>query len=189
MRNDETKVYRIPENYIGEGRVFNGLFKTRNFVEAVIIFIIVAVPAHALVSKAGISVRIATPLCAGLFVAIFVYNGINGEPFSKGILTIIKFYSSRTIYVYEKTDSALKKAPSSSMSMDTSPINKFFSKLNNNKRETITYEDLIEGENYEKDGSYLNSLRFKTQKKNSAEIMSVYTTDASMDFTFEYGKE
>ena len=192
MREEDVKTYFIPENYLGDGRVLNGQFRTRNLIEAVIAFFIMAAPVHALVRGASIAARIAAPLCAGIFVAAFVYNGIDDEPFSKGLLSIFHYLRSKKLYIYENSEAALSKTPFESM-MDEdreSAIAKMYTKYKEGRRkEFISYNSLVEGENFEREGTYLKGLRYQTQKKKSTEIMTVYSADFSSDFTFIYGDE
>ena len=192
MRDEEVKTYFIPENYIGDDRVLNGQFKTRNLIEAIIAFFIVAVPAHELVKSASLSARISVPLCAGILLAIFVYNGIDNEPFSSGILSMLKYLRTKRLYIYEKSESALSKTPFESMLDEDreSAIQKMYAKYKEGRKtEFVSYNSLVEGENYEREGSYLKSLRYETQKKKSTDIMTVYSADFSSDFTFVYGEE
>ena len=192
MQEEEVKTYFIPENYLGDGRVLNGQFKTRNLIEAVIAFFLIAIPVHALVKNASIAARISVPLCAGIFIAVFVYNGIDDEPFSTGLFSIFHYLRSRKLYIYEKSEAALSKTPFESMLDEDrdSAIAKMYAKYKEGRtKEFISYNSLVEGENYEREGTYLKGLRHQTQKKSALEILTVYSADFSSDYTFVYGEE
>lgn len=84
-RDDYTKTYVIPDNFIEGGRVFNGMFRTRNFVEAIIISAVLflftrLLPLHTLSTKLTVSLTLILPFAA---LAII---GVDGDPLSVFIL-------------------------------------------------------------------------------------------------------
>ena len=55
------------------------------------------------------------------------------------------------------------------------------------KKNSQTYNEQIENQEFEYDGKYLNSLRYKMVKKDSVSI-NVSSSDALTEFNFTYGK-
>lgn len=81
ITEDKPKVYDIPENFIDESRIVNGMFETRKFIEGVIMALIVlpiglAIPA----SDFNTKIMIVTSVCGPLF--LLGNAGFNGDPIS-----------------------------------------------------------------------------------------------------------
>ena len=104
MAREETEpnVYNIPKNAFDTGYVFGGLFRTRNFVEG----IIVALPFLGIFAygwtKLGwdilSTVAYCVILCAGAFMATVV--GVDGDSLFEFIARVIRFRKNRRISKY-----------------------------------------------------------------------------------------
>lgn len=104
MAREETEpnVYNIPKNAFDTGYVFGGLFRTRNFVEG----IIVALPFLGIFAygwtKLGwdilSTVAYCVILCAGAFMATVI--GVDGDSLFEFIARVIRFRKNRRISKY-----------------------------------------------------------------------------------------
>lgn len=96
------KTYNIPDNFIDGGKVFGGAFKTRNFIEGVVLggvlaFIATQIPIHTLQYKISLIVFMAAP---GLVLGI---TGINNDPLSVFLLNVYTFSKNRKIMLFNGT--------------------------------------------------------------------------------------
>ena len=111
---DKPRVYSIPENFIDESRVLKGMFKTRNFIEGLILGGISAIPALFIPAESFNSrVMIITAFAAPMF--LLGNNGYNGDPISTTILNAKNWFSSRGMMLYNTGARALKEAPLTTM--------------------------------------------------------------------------
>ena len=96
------KTYLIPDNFVDAGKVFNGTFKTRNFIEGVILggFLLLVsfqIPAHSLQARIILSIAMAAP---GLMLGIF---GINNDPVSVFVYNLFTWQQNRKTMLYNGT--------------------------------------------------------------------------------------
>ena len=94
-------VYIIPANYIDSGRIVNGLFKTRNFFEAVVYALVMLLflsHIHFPSASAKISWLIML-IGPGVLITLF---GINDEPVSSFILSVFRWRRNRRVMYYDK---------------------------------------------------------------------------------------
>lgn len=99
-RNEyEEARYQIPDNFIEGGRIFNGMFRTRYFIEGVILgfvgLFISQLPNYASMQS---SIIVHILLIAPLFLIGLV--GINDLPISIFLATCIKWKRKKAIYFY-----------------------------------------------------------------------------------------
>lgn len=97
----EANVYRIPTNFIEGGRILNGLFKSRNFAEAVAYILLmfgILSPIHFGSTSAKISWMIIL-IGPG---ALIVLMGINDEPISSYLVSIFRWRKGRKIMLYNE---------------------------------------------------------------------------------------
>lgn len=76
--NENTRTYLIPNNFIDEGRVFNGAIRTRYLIEAILIFVAIAVPCWLFIPKT-VQAKYAILLALALPFTIIALTGINGD--------------------------------------------------------------------------------------------------------------
>ena len=94
---EELDVYVIPPNFIEGGKVFGGMFKLRNVIEAGLLG--AAVTALVLKIPASLTVKIVVMCLTTLPVAIFGVMGIEGESLTEFLFNVFKFLKNRrTIY-------------------------------------------------------------------------------------------
>ena len=108
------RVYNLPENFIEGGRIFNGMFKARNFVEAVILALIFGLIAFMLPIKSTYT-RITVVLFMVLPPFFFGITGINGDPLFTFFRNAWRWKKTRGIMVYDTSIKAVKKTPLDAM--------------------------------------------------------------------------
>ena len=100
--NESFRQYAIPYNFIDESKMFGGMFKTRNFVEGVILsafFIgpILLLPVSSLVVKACLLIIVGMP------PIIFGVVGLNNDALSTFVLYFMKYRKTkRKVYFNSK---------------------------------------------------------------------------------------
>lgn len=97
--NENVGTYLIPNNFIDEGRVFNGAIRTRYLIEAVIIFIVIAGPCWLLIPKT-VSAKIGITLGCSLPLAMLALVGINGDSLSGFLKSAWSWRKERQIMLY-----------------------------------------------------------------------------------------
>lgn len=148
---EKVKIYDIPDNFIDESRIFNGIFKTRNFVEGVVMALIAAIPAL-LIPASTLNTRIVIliAICGPFF--LLGNAGYNGDPISTTILHAKAWYQGRGIMLYNANSRALKESPLAYMESTELPRDKLVDMVNNwknarrQRNERMVY---IEGETFE----------------------------------------
>lgn len=97
--NDEQKyenVFAIPVNYTDSGRFLNGMFETRNAIEAGIVLFVLGYPLVAwlnwsLMTKVIIASVVILPL------VILALIGIDGDSFTQYLIRIIKYSKQKRV--------------------------------------------------------------------------------------------
>lgn len=109
-RNEDLKQFIIPENFMGESRLFQGQLKTRNVVEgglisgvlAIFFWNVISVP---ITTKISLVIFLSAPLgLLGLF-------GVNGDPLSTFIKIFFSWRRKRGLMLFNNEARALKEAP------------------------------------------------------------------------------
>ena len=74
VQQESYKTYQIPENFVDDSRIIKGMFRTKNFIEAVIMVLIALIPAM-LIPVQTISQRITAVIliCGPFFVSSILY--------------------------------------------------------------------------------------------------------------------
>jgi len=97
--NENVETYLIPNNFIDEGRVFNGAIRTRYLVEAIVMFLIIALPCWILIPKT-VEAKFGIVLGCSLPLAMFALVGINGDSFSGFLKNAWKWRKERQIMLF-----------------------------------------------------------------------------------------
>jgi len=100
MENNEiNNVFAIPVNYTDSGKFANGMFETRNAVEAVIVVALLGYPLFAWFSF-SIMAKIVIATVLVLPLAILALIGIDGDSFSQYLVRIFKYRrNKRTLHL------------------------------------------------------------------------------------------
>ncbi len=107
---DVFKQYIIPENFIDSGRIFNGMFKTRNFIEGVVLGTVFGLIAFAL-PISDFSVRL--PCIILIFATMFFigYHGYNEDPLSESVKYVYEWYKTKGVILYNGNTRFYEESP------------------------------------------------------------------------------
>ena len=151
MEEDKPRVYAIPENFIDESRIVRGMFKTRNFIEGLIMGGISAIPALFIPAESfNTRVTLITAFAAPLF--LLGNNGFNGDPISTTLKNARNWFRIRSLMLYNSGTRALKEAPLTVMMERPQASDKILDILDiikENRREKAAKVKYIEGETFE----------------------------------------
>ena len=114
VREESYRTYPIPGNFVDDSRIVRGMFRTKNFIEAVILAAAALIPAM-LVPADDIAGRItAVILLCGPFFVLGVI-GIGGDTFFSFVRQMRSWQSSKSLLLYNSTPQALYKTPLQAM--------------------------------------------------------------------------
>ena len=93
--------YLIPDNFIDGGKVFGGTFKTRNFVEAIVlcgalVLISLQIPCNSFQVRISLTIFMGAP---GLILGLI---GVNNDPLSVFLVNVLKWYRSRKTMLFNE---------------------------------------------------------------------------------------
>ena len=92
---DETDIYYIPSNFIESGKLFGGMLKLRNVIEAAVILIILGLPILRL--HISVTAKVITACFTVLPLCLIALIGVSGESLSTFIISFVKFLKNRRI--------------------------------------------------------------------------------------------
>ena len=92
-------IYVIPDNFIEGGKVFNGMFKIRNLIEAVIVGLIVSIPLFA-IPYPSMQVQITVMIGVILPVFLLAIVGVNDDSLVEFVGNLIKWKQNKRIILY-----------------------------------------------------------------------------------------
>lgn len=100
--NEEEKlnVHYIPKNFVDKGRILNGMFKTRNFVEGCIITLPVAVLIFFLTNGMPTNWRIVVVASPSVCLFMVAALGINGDSLFEFAAHVMEFNRNRRVARY-----------------------------------------------------------------------------------------
>lgn len=134
---NNTNIYVIPDNFLDESRILGGMFKTKNFIEGVLLFAVSAflislIPGLTGYTKIVTIISVSSPLlCLGII-------GINGDTLFFFLKTAAYWRQNKKIMLYNGhvkeiyIDAPTKKK----------------SKRQKNKQSALEDEPLVEGVNF-----------------------------------------
>ena len=149
-RSVKRQVYIIPENYIDESRAINGMFKTRNLIEAVILacfamLISLRLPTSEITTKITLAVIFGVP------AFILGVTGIGGDPLSVAIATFFRWARDKGVMLYDSKPRILTQTPLNKMMNRTLPkdqLLELYGRYKKSRLEKHLLQDYVEGENF-----------------------------------------
>ena len=150
-RNEDLKQFIIPENFMGESRLFQGQLKTRNVVEgglisgvlAIFFWNVISVP---ITTKISLVIFLSAPLgLLGLF-------GVNGDPLSTFIKIFFSWRRKRGLMLFNNEARALKEAPIKLMMSEDGMGDKlrdFLDARKEKKAAERASQEMVEGKTFE----------------------------------------
>lgn len=115
MDNEINNVFAIPVNYTDSGKFANGMFETRNAIEAVILVVLLGYPLVAWV-PVSLTAKVVIGTIFILPLAILALIGIDGDSFTQYVMRVFKYTKSkRKLHLrrvgYKYDESELKFIP------------------------------------------------------------------------------
>lgn len=169
---DKPRRYSIPENYIDESRLINGMFKTRNFIEGVTLagiaaIFVTAIPIQSFNLKIIIYFATCMPL---LFVG---FAGFNGKPLSKTLVNARKWKMTKGVMLYDKKVHPLIKSPLQAQLEKIQPRDRLVDMIEAIKERQAAKNQqlvLIEGETFE----FVKDKEFEDIRADNYEVLEGY---------------
>lgn len=170
---EERKIYYIPDNYIEEGRVFQGRIKVKNLVDAIVLaaafsiigFTVLSInPYMTLQGKISMFVFLCVP------PALLGIVGFNGDSLSVAAKSAKKWMKNKQMMLYNPTPKLLKRDPLLTVVNQSGTIDSIIEVLSEEKQKNIQKKaevNIVEGKDYTfaKD-EYVD--RYTREKKKSA---------------------
>lgn len=146
MDDEELRVYNIPNNYLDEGRILNGMFKTRGFIEGLILAVLVGIW-PILFYQGELQTKITIVAICALPPFFLGVNGFNGDPLSVSVLNFISWVRSDKVYLYNSNTRALKDNVIDVRDKTVTPADMLLDKIDAFKKKMSSEkkDELIEG--------------------------------------------
>lgn len=147
---EHKSVYTIPENFIDEGRMVRGMFRTRYFLEGLAMALVVALiisffPLNGLKEKIT-----AYTLGCSPFLMLGI-TGIGGDPVFVFVKNCFTWLKQKGIYFYNGAARALASSPVENMMENEdarAKLNEYVERMRKKREESRTL-DLVEGVDFE----------------------------------------
>lgn len=140
-------VYIIPENFIEGGRIFNGMFKTRNFIEAIVLSLIVGAPLW-MIHYPSISVKITVLSIFVLPLFMIAVSGINDSSLIEFAQQFLKWRKSKRVMLYNGKARSRAVRPADVIDAQEMPKDKLVQAVNNwkdKRKPKTTQTSFVEG--------------------------------------------
>ena len=181
---EKYQTYIIPDNFIDESRVINGMFRTRNFVEACLYSVVglvigLSIPFRATTTKITVLVAFMAPF---FMLGIF---GINGDPVSIAVKNVLHWLRNRDIVLYDEKPRVLTDTPLAKMMSRTDAREQLAAYLDHMKEQRLerqlqeTFEEgktfrFAEDRDYTRD--YINLDEMKPAEEDDY-ILEIFEPD------------
>lgn len=157
--NDENvpSVYRIPDNFIGESRVFGGRIRVRYLIDSIALSLIlglcVTLPLILFVLK-GVRANILITVAVMTIAPGFLIGqlGYNGDPISVFLVNYFNWRKQRQVRLYNETPRLLGTDPVKAVTVEGRGMDKLVTFIQERQQKKIdkkNSESYIEGETFE----------------------------------------
>lgn len=153
---EQLKIYFIPDNYIGEKRVFQGQIRLRYLFDCIILGLLFAIAGLLLVifvlPNSDVQTKITILLISASPGIILGFIGFNGDPISTAIVNFFAWRKGKEIRIYNGNPRLLGTDPVKALTSEKSGKDVLISKYHDwqiNRIEDKMSEEYIEGENFE----------------------------------------
>ncbi len=149
-KNEGVDIYVIPENFIEGGRILNGMFKTRNFVEAVALALAVGIPLW-FIPYPSVAMKMSVLISVVLPVFIMGVIGINDSSLLEFLQQFLKWRKNKRIMIYNTNTRSRDVRPVEVVLSQELPKDKIVKTIDTwreNKRHKSTGETFIEGRDF-----------------------------------------
>lgn len=173
---EELREYLIPDNFIDESRIVNGIFKTRNFAEGVIMALAVAllanmIPTQSFETKVSVLVFACTPFF------LLGIQGINGDTVSTFLRNALSWGKTKGIMLYNSQARALAQSPLDNMMEEEQLGDKVLDILDgirekqrtrNGRHQLVEGQDFVFARDADLEGNYLDEQEVDTNVTDEA---------------------
>ena len=147
--NEQQTVYYIPDNYIEEGRIFQGRIRIRDLIEGLVLAIPFALLGWALgktlETKLFLSILLGGPL---LVLGVI---GINGDPLSVVLRSIRNFSKKKRLRLYNSNPRPYQVTPVQAIFSEESGRDRLATAYENYQQKRLNEKlnlEMVEGEDY-----------------------------------------
>lgn len=167
--------YIIPDNFIEGGRILNGMFKTRNFVEAICLSLVVGFPLWN-IHYPSLAVKLTVVISVVLPLFLIAVTGINESSLLTFLKQFMKWKKNKRVLLYNGHIRTRAVRPRDVVMAQELPTDKLLTLMTKFKKSRMKKNKdvlMIEGENYKFDDSEEYSQTFiNTEKKLMHEDVS-----------------
>ena len=132
--------YFIPDNFIEEGRVFQGRFKIRNLIEGIILGALFgSLGVVTILVFPGMKLELKVTLIAILAVPALLFGiaGFNGDTVSVTVKSAVSWKKNKDTMLYNSKPRLLKRDPVMSVISQTSARDKILENIEDRRQENI----------------------------------------------------
>lgn len=152
-RQEPRKEYYIPDNFIEEGRVFQGRLKIRNLIEGIILAAIFAVPGLMIIGNSELSLQAMITIMMFFCVppAIAGIAGFNGDSLFSVLKSARKWRKNNRTMLYNKSPKLLVGDPVSAMLSETRTVDLLLDRYEESVRQRVDRKanlDMVEGRDF-----------------------------------------
>lgn len=165
---NNNNIYIIPENFIDGGRIINGMFRTRNFIEAVIISFIIGFPLW-MINYPSFQIKAAVLIIFVMPVFLIAAIGINDNSLVEFLQQFFKWKNNKRVMIFNGQTRSRAVRPADVVLAQELPKDKIVSAIDTwkeNKRQKNANITYIEGEDFVfMDDDDEKSLFLSTEKR------------------------
>ncbi len=142
--------YYIPENFIEGGKMFGGILKTRNFVEAVILSLIVGMPLW-IIPYSSLFVKLTVIISVIVPIFLVAVSGINGGSLLEFLKQYHRWKNTKRIIIYNNKAHPRALRPADIVLAQELPKDKIVDAFDNwkeNRKTKNAQISFVEGEDF-----------------------------------------
>lgn len=152
-RQSPRKEYYIPDNFIEEGRVFQGRLRIRNLIEGIILAAIFSIPGLIIIGNAGLSLQATITILMFFCVppAIAGIAGFNGDSLFSVLKSARKWRKNNRTMLYNKSPKLLIDDPVSAMLSETRTVDLLLDRYEESIRQRVDRKanlNMVEGRDF-----------------------------------------
>lgn len=151
MKEDNGRVYNLPNNFIESGRWLNGMLRVRFTIEAVILFLIIFFPAWTFIPNEGSS-KLGLCLLLSLPPSIIALVGINEDSLIQTLVAAKSWFKARQIMLYKDDTQTYSARPVDVMLNETNATDVIitaYTDWSNKRAQQKAMIELVEGVDFE----------------------------------------
>ena len=153
----QQQIYYIPENFVGESRLFQGRISTRRLIDslmlALIVFVVIVLPLLAFgLSTLDTQIKIILIILLLAPPIIIGQVGYNGDPISVAMKNLSHWFKTRETRIYNSTPILLKTDPVRILQEQRANMDKLvgtYQDFQQRRIDKLTNQEYIQGENFE----------------------------------------